>query len=57
MVMKIARSNMRDVILRRRAQTGWMDGVKRALNERGMSVEPGRMIIHFISEWRAVVNT
>ena len=34
----------------------WMDGVKRALNERVMSVEQGRMM-HDTSEWRAVVNT
>ena len=24
---------------------GWMDGVKRVLNERGMCVEQGRMIV------------
>ena len=35
---------------------GWMDDVKRALDERGMSVEQERMIVHVISEWRAVVN-
>ena len=33
-----------------------MDGVKRILNERGMSVKQGRMIVHDRSEWRAVVN-
>ena len=34
-----------------------MDGrCKRALNERGMSVEQGRMIVHHKSEWRAMVN-
>ena len=26
-------------------QTGWMNGVKRALNERGMSVEHGKIIV------------
>ena len=35
---------------------GWMDGVTRALNERGMSVEQGRMIVRDRSEWKAVVN-
>ena len=29
---------------------GWIDSVKRALNERGMSVEQGRMIVHDISK-------
>ena len=36
---------------------GWMDNVKRALNERGMFVEKGMMTMHDKSEWRAVVNT
>ena len=31
-------------------QTGWMDSVKRALNENGKSVEQGRMIVHDKSE-------
>ena len=35
---------------------GWMNGVKRALNQRGMSVEQGRMIVHDRSESRAMVN-
>ena len=33
-----------------------MDGVKRALNESGMSMEQGRMIVHNRGEWRAVMN-
>ena len=33
-----------------------MDGVKRVLNERRMSVEQRRIIVHNKSEWRAVVN-
>ena len=32
------------------------DGVNRALNERGMSVGQGRMIVCDRSEWRAVEN-
>ena len=39
-----------------RPQTGWMDGVKRVLDEIGMCVEQGRMIVCDRSEWRAVVN-
>ena len=35
-----------DVRLNGRPQTGWwMDGVKRTLNERGISVEQRRMIV------------
>ena len=33
-----------------------MGSVKRALNERGMFAEQGRMIVHDKSEWRAMVN-
>ena len=33
-----------------------MDGVKRVLNQREMSVEQARMIMHDRSEWRAMVN-
>ena len=35
---------------------GWMDGVKRALNERRMCVEQGRMIVCDRSEGRAVMK-
>ena len=35
---------------------GWMEGVKRVLDERETSVEQRRMIVHNRSEWRAVVN-
>ena len=34
----------------------WMDGVKRLLNERGMFVAQGRMIVLDRSKWRALVN-
>ena len=47
---------MTDVRLRGKPQTGWINGVKRALNETRMSVEQGRVILHNVSEWRAVVN-
>ena len=35
---------------------GWMDGVKRAMNDRGMSVDQGRMSAYDRSEGRAGVN-
>ena len=37
--MKIVGFSVRGVRLRGRLRTGWMDDVKRALNERGISVE------------------
>ena len=42
---RIIGSDVRDVRLRGRLRMGWMDDVKRMLNERGMSVEQGRMIV------------
>ena len=42
--------------MRGRLSTGWMDGVKRALNERVMSVEQGRMIVRDRSQGRGEVN-
>ena len=42
---RIVGSNVRGVRLRGRLQKGWMYGVKRALNERGMSVVQVRMIV------------
>ena len=53
---RIVRSNVRGVQLSRRPRMRWVDGVKRALNESGLSVEQGRMIVRNRSEWRAVVN-
>ena len=35
---------------------GWMDSMKRALNEKGMSVEQEKMTVHDRSEGRAVVK-
>ena len=56
LMKRILRSNMKGVRLRGRPRIGWMDGLKRVLNERGMFVEQGRMIVHDRSEWTAVVN-
>ena len=56
MVKKIMRSDAGGARLRGRPRLGWMEGVKRALSERGMSVEQGRMIVRDRNEWRRVVN-
>ena len=53
---RIVGSNVRVVRLRGKPRTGWMDSMKKALNETEMSVEQGRMIMHDRSEWGAVVN-
>ena len=56
LVKRIVGSDVRVVRLKGGIKTGWMEGMKRALNERGMSVEQGRMIVSDGSEWRAMVN-
>ena len=56
LVKKIVKSNVRSMRLRGRPRTGWIDSVKRALNERVISVEQGMMIVCARSEWRAVMN-
>ena len=35
---------------------GWMDGEKKVLSERKISVEQGRIIVHYRSECRALIN-
>ena len=50
------RSDFKGLRLRERPRTEWMDCMKRALNEREISVEQGRIIVCDYSEWRAVVN-
>ena len=56
LVKKIVRSDATGVRPRGRPQMGWIDGVKRALDARGMTVEQRRMIVHDGSNWRAVVS-
>jgi len=56
LVEKINGSDVRGVRLRGRPGMGWMDGVKRALDARGMSVEQGRVVARDRDEWKAVVS-
>ena len=56
LVKRLVGSDVRGVRLRGRSQTEWMDGVKRAMNERGTYMEQGRIIMHDRSEYRAVVH-
>ena len=40
--------------VRRRPRLGWMDGVKVALGNRGMTVEAARQCAKDMKEWRAL---
>ena len=42
--------------VRRRPRLGWMDGVKVALGNRGMTVEAARQCATDRAEWRALVH-
>ena len=42
--------------VRGRQRLGWMDGVKVALGNRGMTVEAGRQCTKERKEWRALVH-
>ena len=42
--------------VRRRPRLGWMDGVKVALGNRGMTVEAARQCAKYQKEWRALVH-
>ena len=40
----------------RETEVGWMDGVKVALGNRGMTVEAARQCANDRNEWRALVH-
>ena len=42
--------------VRGRPRLGWMDGVKVALGNRGMTVEVARQCVKDLKEWRALVH-
>ena len=56
LVKRIVGSEVRGVRTRGRPRMCWMDGVKRALDVRGLSVEQGRMIARDRNEWRKIVH-
>ena len=49
-MIKLIESDVRGVNLRAGPKLGWMDGVKKALNERDMSMEERGMIVRDRSE-------
>ena len=54
---KVMNSRMSGNRVRGRPQYRWKDGVKKALNDRGVTVEEARVIARERNEWRAIVNT
>ncbi len=56
LLKKITRSDVRGVRPRGRPRMGWLDSVKRALGEKGTSVEQGRVLVRDRNQWRAIVN-
>ena len=57
MVKRISGSGVRGGRPRGRPRFGWMEGVKRSLESRGVSVEQGRVRARDRKEWRKFVNT
>jgi len=53
---KVMRAKADGRAMRGRPRFGWMDGVKCALNERGLSVEHGREIARNRNDWRTLVD-
>ena len=56
LVKRMIGSDARGVKLTGRPRMGLMNYIKRALNERGVFVEQGRMIMHDRGQWREVMN-
>ena len=56
MVKRISGSGVRGGRPRGRPRFGWMEGVKRSLEARGVSVEQGRVRARDRKEWRKFVN-
>ena len=56
MTKKVMKARVDGRAVRGRPRFGWMDGVKGALRERGMTVEQGKEIACVRSEWRKIVK-
>lgn len=54
MVRRIVDADARGVRLKERPLRVWMNSVKSALNDRGMSMEHGRMSVLNGNEWKRV---
>ena len=56
MARRVLMAEVSGVRVRGRPRLGWMDGVKVALNYRGMTVEATRQYAKDRKEWRAMVH-
>ena len=53
---KVMNSRMSGNRARGRPHYRWTDGIKRALNDRGITVDEARVCARERNEWRAIVN-
>ena len=56
MTKRVMVAEVRGVRARGRPRLGWKDGVRRALDVRGMALAQGEMVARNRTEWREVVN-
>ena len=56
LVKKVMNAKVDGTGVRGRPRCGWMDGVKRALNDRRLDVREARERARNRSEWRAIVS-
>ena len=56
MARRVLMAKVRGGRVRRRPRLGWMDGMKVALGNRGMTVEAARQCVKDRKEWRALVH-
>ena len=56
MARRVLMAEVRGGGVRGRQRLGWMDGVKVALGNRGMTVEAARQRAKDLKEWRALVH-
>ena len=57
LVKRVAEAEVSGPRVRGRPRLGWMDGVKRALDGRGMSVLDGKVYAQDRTAWRRVVSS
>ena len=56
MLKKVMNARLNGVGARGRPRLGWMDGVKRALRDRGMDVREAKERARDRNDWRAIVR-
>ena len=56
LLKRVVNAGVEGRVLRGRPRFGWMDGVKRALNERNLDIREARERARNRGEWRAIVK-